>query len=90
MIGTKIVENEWFRPKSKKFQKLKLLFQIDRNMGHENIWFSHKGKNTSGKGLRHCRVQGGRAVGLIKKYGLNMSRQAFRENAALIGFKKLD
>ena len=59
-------------------------------MGHENIWFSHKGKNTSGKGLRHCRVQGGRAVGLIKKYGLNMSRQAFRENAALIGFKKLD
>ena len=60
------------------------------NMGHENIWFSHKGKNTSGKGLRHCRVQGGRAVGLIKKYGLNMSRQAFRENAALIGFKKLD
>lgn len=27
--------------------------------------------------------------GLIRKYGLNMSRQAFRENAADIGFVKV-
>lgn len=27
--------------------------------------------------------------GLIRKYGLNMSRQAFRENAEAIGFKKV-
>ena len=42
-------------------------------MGHENIWFAHKGKNTSGKGYRHCRVNEKKAVGLIKKYGLSMS-----------------
>ena len=56
-------------------------------MGHENIWFSHKGKNTSGKGYRHCRVQGGRAVGLIQKYGLNMSRQEWIY-LIFIGFPK--
>lgn len=27
--------------------------------------------------------------GLIRKYGLNMSRQAFREHAEAIGFKKV-
>lgn len=27
--------------------------------------------------------------GLIRKYGLNMSRQAFREKAEAIGFKKV-
>ena len=59
-------------------------------MGHENIWFAHKDKNTSGKGSRHCRVNCKKAVDLIKKYGLNMFRQVFRENANVIGFKKLD
>lgn len=27
--------------------------------------------------------------GVIRKYGLNMSRQAFREHAEAIGFKKV-
>jgi hypothetical protein len=35
-------------------------------------------------------VTGGRKhAGLIRKYGLNMSRQAFREKAAEIGFVKV-
>lgn len=32
---------------------------------------------------------GGYTAGLIRKYGLNMSRQAFREKAEEIGFKKV-
>jgi ribosomal protein S14 len=28
-------------------------------------------------------------AGIIRKYGLNMSRQAFREKAAEIGFQKV-
>ena len=75
---------------SQKYSMNNVFFVQTRDMGHENIWFAHKGKNTSGKGYRHCRVNGKKAVGLIKKYGLNMSRQAFRENANMIGFKKLD
>jgi len=58
-------------------------------MGHENIWFAHKGKNTKGKGFRQCRITGCRS-GLIRKYGLNVSRRAFREIAPMVGFQKLD
>lgn len=57
-------------------------------MAHENVWFSHP--RTYGKGSRGCRVTGDKKKsGLIRKYGLNMSRQAFRENAEAIGFKKV-
>lgn len=57
-------------------------------MAHENVWFSHP--RTYGKGSRGCRVTGDKKkTGLIRKYGLNMSRQAFRENAEAIGFKKV-
>merc|ERR1712044_76313 len=58
-------------------------------VGHENIWFAHKGKNTKGRGFRQCRITGCRS-GLIRKYGLNVSRRAFREIAPMIGFQKLD
>lgn len=57
-------------------------------MAHENVWFSHP--RTYGKGSRGCRVTGDKKkTGLIRKYGLNMSRQAFRENSEAIGFKKV-
>lgn len=41
-------------------------------------------------GAQPSRVTGDKKKsGLIRKYGLNMSRQAFRENAEAIGFKKV-
>ena len=42
-----------------------------------------------GKGSRSCRVTGRQGgMGLIRKYGINMKRQAFRERAEDMGFKK--
>ena len=40
-----------------------------------------------GKDSRGCRVTGAKQ-GLIRKYGINMSRRTFREQAELIGFQK--
>lgn len=40
-----------------------------------------------GPGSRKCRVSGNRH-GLIRKYGINICRQAFRERARAIGFEK--
>ncbi|RDI80343.1 hypothetical protein Vi05172_g9803 [Venturia inaequalis] len=58
-------------------------------MSHDQVWFSHP--RTYGKGSRGCRVNGDRKKsGIIRKYGLNMCRQAFRENAKDIGFVKID
>lgn len=54
-------------------------------MSHVNIWNSHPRKY--GKGSRGCRICGHR-MGLIRKYGLSICRQCFREDAHLIGFKK--
>lgn len=42
-----------------------------------------------GQGSRSCRVCSNRH-GLIRKYGLNMCRQCFRQYAKDIGFIKLD
>ncbi|VDQ08372.1 unnamed protein product [Trichobilharzia regenti] len=56
-------------------------------MGHANIWHSHP-KNY-GQGSRCCRVCANRH-GLIRKYGLHMCRQCFRQYASVIGFKKFD
>ncbi|KAF2706975.1 ribosomal protein S14 [Pleomassaria siparia CBS 279.74] len=56
-------------------------------MSHDTVWYSRP--RTYGKGSRHCIVNGEKKrSGLIRKYGLNMSRQAFREHAADIGFHK--
>ncbi|KAJ1800124.1 40S ribosomal protein S29, partial [Coemansia sp. RSA 2399] len=54
-------------------------------MAHSSIWFSHPRRY--GKGSRACRICVHRA-GLIRKYGLDLCRQCFRENAAAIGFEK--
>ncbi|SHO75881.1 Protein component of the small (40S) ribosomal subunit [Malassezia sympodialis ATCC 42132] len=54
-------------------------------MAHQNVWFSHP--RNYGKGSRKCRVCGNQG-GLIRKYGLDICRQCFREKAADIGFHK--
>ena len=45
---------------------------------------------TTGKGSRKCRLQGSKPGrgGLIRKYGINMARQVFRERALDMGWKK--
>lgn len=52
---------------------------------HAEQWYSHPRKY--GKGSRQCRITGSRNA-LIRKYGINMSRQCFREKASDIGFVK--
>ncbi|QLG71592.1 hypothetical protein HG535_0B06370 [Zygotorulaspora mrakii] len=54
-------------------------------MAHENVWFSHPRR--FGKGSRQCRITGSHN-GLIRKYGLDLCRQSFREKANDIGFYK--
>lgn len=48
----------------------------------------HSHPRKYGKDSRGCRVTGS-CQGLIRKYGINMSRRTFREQAELIGFQKL-
>ena len=55
-----------------------------RGLG-SGLWNSHP-KNY-GKGGRSCRVTKNQHA-LIRKYGINMCRQAFRERAGEIGFVK--
>ncbi|OCL07368.1 hypothetical protein AOQ84DRAFT_295233 [Glonium stellatum] len=55
-------------------------------MSHESVWYSRP--RTYGKGSRQCRVCTHKA-GLIRKYGLNICRQCFREKSADIGFVKV-
>lgn len=55
------------------------------NMAHESVWFSHP--RNFGKGSRKCRVCSSHS-GLIRKYGLDICRQCFREKASDIGFNK--
>ncbi|CAE6422284.1 unnamed protein product [Rhizoctonia solani] len=54
-------------------------------MTHDAVWFSRPRKY--GKGSRECRVCAHQA-GLIRKYGLDICRQCFREKSAAIGFTK--
>ncbi|KAI8473111.1 MAG: 40S ribosomal protein S29-like protein [Monoraphidium minutum] len=54
-------------------------------MGFENVWNSHP--KDYGKGGRTCRVCGN-GGGIIRKYGLNICRQCFRDYAKDIGFVK--
>ena len=55
------------------------------NAGMKKQLRSHPRKY--GKDSRGCRVTGG-LQGLVRKYGINMSRRTFREQAEIIGFKK--
>jgi small subunit ribosomal protein S29e len=54
-------------------------------MGFENVWNSHP--KEYGKGSRKCRVCSNQGA-IIRKYGLNICRQCFREYANDIGFIK--
>lgn len=74
-------------------------------MSHESVWYSRPrayGKGSRSWFVHSCThlssiitddcsvVTGERKhAGVIRKYGLNMSRQAFREKAADIGFVKV-
>ena len=49
----------------------------------------HSHPRKFGKDSRGCRKTGN-VEGLIRKYGLNLSRQTFRECAREIGFKKVN
>ncbi|KAF8912918.1 ribosomal protein S14p/S29e-domain-containing protein [Gymnopilus junonius] len=55
-------------------------------MTHDAVWFSRPRK--FGKGSRQCRLCAHQA-GLIRKYGLDLCRQCFREKSAAIGFVKV-
>ncbi|KAF8349847.1 ribosomal protein S14 [Amanita rubescens] len=54
-------------------------------MTHDAVWYSRPRK--FGKGSRGCRLCAHQA-GLIRKYGLDLCRQCFREKSAAIGFVK--
>ncbi|PWN39797.1 ribosomal protein S14 [Ceraceosorus guamensis] len=54
-------------------------------MAHKDVWFTHPRNNS--KGGRQCRVCGNNG-GIIRKYGLDICRQCFREKADAIGFVK--
>ncbi|KAI3340540.1 ribosomal protein S14p/S29e-domain-containing protein [Ustulina deusta] len=54
-------------------------------MSHESVWYSRP--RNYGKGARQCRLCTHKA-GLIRKYGLNLCRQCFREKSADVGFIK--
>lgn len=55
-------------------------------MSHDSVWYSRP--RSYGKGARGCRVCTHKA-GLIRKYGLNICRQCFREKSQDIGFVKV-
>uniref|UniRef100_A0A8C3TAA5 Small ribosomal subunit protein uS14 n=1 Tax=Chelydra serpentina TaxID=8475 RepID=A0A8C3TAA5_CHESE len=55
-------------------------------MGHQQLYWSHPRKFGQGSRSRVCSNR----HGLIRKYGLNMCRQCFRQYAKDIGFIKLD
>ena len=49
----------------------------------------HTHPRNYGKGSRTCRVTGRKGgMGLVRKYGIDMKRQTFRELATQIGFVK--
>lgn len=48
---------------------------------------SERKERSYGKGSRKC-TRCGRYDGLIRRYGLNVCRQCFREIAGELGFKK--
>uniref|UniRef100_F7EPG6 Small ribosomal subunit protein uS14 n=1 Tax=Monodelphis domestica TaxID=13616 RepID=F7EPG6_MONDO len=56
-------------------------------MGHQQLYWSHPHK--FGQGSQSCSVCSN-GHGLIRKYGLNMCHQCFRQHAKDIGFIKLD
>ena len=41
-----------------------------------------------GKGSRRCKRCGSKGSSIIRRYGLNLCRQCFRESAENLGFRK--
>jgi len=61
--------------------------QLSSSMPGKDQLNSHP--KSYGKGGRQCRMTGRKGgMGLIRKYGINMKRQAFREHAKEMGWEK--
>ncbi len=48
----------------------------------------HPKERKYGKGSRRCRRCGSKGSTIIRRYGLNLCRQCFRESAESLGFRK--
>ena len=78
--------NSTFYIKKKKTSLL-LHCSQERNMGHQQLYWSHPREFSQGS--RSCQVCSNQH-GLVRKYSLNMCRQCFRQYAKDIGLIKLD
>lgn len=67
----------------------KVLSQIVHKPGKHKKYLKHNlpRKRSFGESTKKCAVCG-RTGGHISKYGLNICRQCFRDNALELGFKK--
>ena len=67
----------------------KLLKQIQTKPARKKKFIKHSKPKTRkhGKATRKCRICG-KSQSHIRKYGLNLCRQCFRDLALKIGFKK--
>jgi len=66
---------------------LSLMLCAAVTMGSKDLANTHHKVNS--KGGRSCRVSGRHGgMGLIRKYGINMKRQQFREKATQMGWTK--
>jgi small subunit ribosomal protein S29e len=64
-----------------------IIFASDFIMGSKDLANTHPNNNS--KGGRKCRVSGRKGGnGLIRKYGIDMKRQIFREKAKEMGWSK--
>ncbi|KAJ7263227.1 hypothetical protein B0H12DRAFT_1103811 [Mycena haematopus] len=61
---------------------MRYLFQ---KTAHDAVWFSRQRKYGKGSESSQCHLCAHQA-GLIRKYGLDLCRQCFREQSAAIGF----
>ena len=68
----------------------KVLKQLKGKPGKMSKYHKHNTPKKRSCSLenRKCRVTGRTSRGIIRKYGLNVCRQSFREIAEKIGFKK--
>ena len=67
----------------------KVLKQIGKKPGKYQKYLKHNTprQRKFGQTTKRCEITG-RTAGHISKYGLSICRQAFRENALKLGFKK--
>jgi len=69
----------------------KVLKQIGSKIGKYNKYLKHNTpkKRAFGEASKKCEICG-RTGGHISKYGMNICRQCFRDNALELGFKKFN